>query len=132
MASQRVLDWTVTRFTGVTGSASIQFVPFDFSTHGLSNTCRCVIDVDCLALASTDHGATYSNQFIARVVFTWDPTTHGTIVKQVVDANDNTDIQWNLSASGTAGSFQVQAVGRGTTSTFSLCCAARIVSYVEY
>lgn len=126
--------WNSQAFRGLTGTASVQFVPFDFSSFGVTSQVRCVLEVECVALASNDAAATYPTVYSAQIVFTWNPTGNvGTVVKKMNEVTDGTSfIAWNVSGNGTHGSFQVQAVGQGTTNTFDLCCAARIGSFLEY
>lgn len=132
--SVRTFPWRCKRFTGLTGNASVQFVPYDFQSFGVTNPCRVHIAVSGVALALGDVTSSYSTQFMADTIFTWNPSlTTGTIVKEANLVNDGSShIQWNRSGSGVHGSYQLQVVGLSTTATFSIVCAARIVNFVEY
>lgn len=139
--AKRALLQKIQRFTNVNASTNPNptFVPYDFGALSLTNTMRCQIHLSCIALESTDTGALYSVQYIARHIYTWKSSTLGTIVRSIVDANDTTSsFVWGFDTGGTGaisgngGMPRVQMHALSGANIWTVSCAARITNFVEY
>jgi hypothetical protein len=130
--AKKILDFSVNHLTGLTGVAGKEWTPFDFSSYGFTNVMRCVIDFDCVALATTETGSSYNNCYSAKMFYTYLPSgPTGTIVKTLVwEDGGNVDITW-FTGIGTGGGPKLRAQANGTSKTFSICFAARMASMVE-
>lgn len=133
--NEPILHWKTKQFTGLTGSSTVNWDTFDFSSAPFPTVgftvLRAIIDVDCIAIAVNDLGTTYPTNYSVKVVYTWVRSTlSGTITSTFVRLNNTGgQITWAISNTGGAGALRITAVGQATTNSFNILMAARIVAY---
>lgn len=130
--------WRSVRYIGLTGTNSVYLTPFQFGDGSYGNPVnlvRMVVEVDAVALASTDLGATYSTYYRNQFVLSYAPGSPGTttiVASGTPWVGSITDIAWTPVA-GAVGpaSFSVRVDGQVTTNVFTLALAGRVTSWVE-
>lgn len=131
MAAKRILGYYTQRFTGLTGTNHTEFRPFDFSTFGLTSRARAIIEVDCVALATSDLGNSYNDYYSARLIYTFVPPTTGSLNATYITFNAGVQLNWSSSAVSSPYGIEIACTGQATSATFTVFCAARIVSFVN-